>query len=92
MARNVDKLDEWYPEDGNHNNILTKYRQEFYKKVKVFLNKLDTYDEYQDVRNERYTSRNDSEFKSDVKTNKQLGYLAYNNTLGNSCDNSFKII
>lgn len=93
MAKNVDKLEEWYPDEGNHNNILTKFRQEFYKKIKIFLNKLDTYDEYQDIRNDRYTYRNDSEFKSEIKTkNKNLGYFAYNNTLGNSADNSFKII
>ena len=37
MSKKVKKLREWYPAEGNHNNIITRYRFKFYQNVKNFI-------------------------------------------------------
>lgn len=37
MVKKGINIKTWYPEDGTHGNILTKYRYKFYQKVKAFI-------------------------------------------------------
>ena len=47
MAKYIKIKHEWYPKNGDHCNILTKYRTKFYSKLKTFLNKLEYLDNKQ---------------------------------------------
>ncbi len=41
MAKSLKSRIEWYPDNGNHNNIISKYRYEYYQKTKSFIDQLE---------------------------------------------------
>ena len=41
MLKKIKHVYEWFPSNGNHNNITSKYRAKFYLKVKLFIEFLE---------------------------------------------------
>ncbi len=41
MMKKMKYVYEWFPQRGNHTNIISKYRSKFYSKVKLFLDHLN---------------------------------------------------
>ena len=48
MSKSIKRVYEWYPKMGDHNNILCRYRKDFYIKCKTFFEYLDTFKKRKD--------------------------------------------
>ena len=40
LSKNFKECVKWFPEKGDHNNIISDYRSKYYKKLKMFLKKI----------------------------------------------------
>lgn len=71
IVKEVGTFYTWYPSEGNHTNIIKKYRNEFYEKIKFFIKQCDIA-----IESDREKKLNLSVDSSDKEImNYRLGYL-----------------
>lgn len=78
LAKQIKVVNEWFPSKGNHSNIVDKYRNKFYSKIKLFCEHLNYYEARkakQDLRETFLSKYSKSVIKDDNTSNISPDYL-----------------
>jgi hypothetical protein len=83
MAKKAKRVKEWYPVEGNHNNIIQRYRYKFYSNVKNFLEIINEY-AYDELTAKNNTNKETNNYANDSIPS----FFNYNNNLCYNVDTS----